>query len=125
MGYRRLFLQWGKGPVTAAVVADTFLTRLLGLRVHGADGVVIDASAVHTFGFHRPISILETTLFGCVMAVTTVPPNRLYRRRYGGLLVELGDTGEVPAVGDRLVALAWTDDARHPHPLRNPDREPR
>jgi hypothetical protein len=125
MGYRRLNLAWGTGSITPALVADTFRTRLVGLRARGVGGLVIDARTVHTIGFRRPITVLETTLFGRVVAATTVPPNRLYRRRYGGVLVEIADIAAAPAVGQRLVALACTDDARHPHPLRNPDRKPR
>ncbi|MEZ5176441.1 MAG: hypothetical protein R2823_09590 [Acidimicrobiia bacterium] len=122
--YRRFSLRWASGSVAPVGVASSFLARLVGLRSRTLAGIVIDCGTIHTIGMRRPVTVVETSIFGVVTAATVVRPNRIYRRRTGTVLVEIKDGEDAPSVGDRISVLPCPIDARHPHSVRNTDRQP-
>lgn len=125
MAYRRVNLVWGTEEPVMATIGRSFLTRLLGLRAHGVDAMVMAPVRLHTFGFAATIVVVSVESDGVVTQVVSMGPNRMMTPERAAVVIELASSVIPPAVGERIVALPSSDDARHPHPLRDPHRQSR
>ena len=125
MAYRRVYLVWGTGDTVVATIGRSFLPRLLGLKAQGVDAMLMAPGPLHTFGLRAPIFVVSVASDGVVTRVVAVGPNRTMTPRRAAVVLELAPSVRPPGVGERIVALPSHDDARHPHPLRDPHRQSR
>lgn len=83
-----------------ALLASTFYERWRGLR----DGptqprLLIEASSVHTFGMHLPISVVMIDSDLRVVRAQSLLPNRVVYERRARFILELPEASALPALG--------------------------
>ncbi|MEU6861811.1 DUF192 domain-containing protein [Streptomyces sp. NPDC046876] len=94
----------GEGPAVPLEVAASYRARTRGLLGRpGLTGALLltPATSVHTFGMRFPIDVAHLDRALRVIAVTTMPPNRLGRPRLRARHVLEAEAGAMAAWGLR------------------------
>lgn len=88
--------EWSSGPVE---VARSRRDRRHGLRdARRSSGLALTARSVHTFGMHRPISVIACDRNGRVLRAERLRPRRVFFAPGAALIIETFEPG-LPKVG--------------------------
>lgn len=95
---------WRSPPV---IIADTFLSRLRGLRPRPRDrALLIATSSVHGMGMREPLRVVALDSSNQVISIGVLGRGRIVSYPEASAILELPLEAEVPQVGTRLSIVA-------------------